>query len=190
MNEDWSIITAKLCPEQYMTANTAHDLQDILLTQWEKGRDTLAKALKDKEPAPKMPANTQVKEEIKLKIELDPHGNPVHPDKIPPFISIHLARFNQYKNKHFVAVTPPPTLMLPITDHPNCFLKGSLVSVTAHLGPSMYGGHYVAYLKKSEAWGYCSDSTLGICESEEEVKKDISTQGYLFFYRCEGIVRN
>lgn len=171
-----------------------HNLRDILIKQIDRERETFVAPLigKEAEGCSPLPPGTTVTEEISLKIPLDTAGRPVEPQKLPVFIPIQFSRFGSSHNKSFAYVTPPEEIKLPIKDHPMHVLKATLVSVTVHHGYTIGGGHYIALLKQKIAdkmqWVYCSDSQVGICQKEDQVEQDISFQGYLYFYKVNGIV--
>ncbi len=83
----------------------------------------------------------------------------------PNDLLIQLKRFyrdpNGTQGKYNDLIQAPETLELP-----NSFVRSGQSAAyhcdafLVHLGPSLDGGHYVAYVKVGNAWWYCSDSSV------------------------------
>ncbi|KAB8109287.1 hypothetical protein EE612_045505 [Oryza sativa] len=115
--------------------------------------------------------------------------------KLPPVLTIHLMRYLEDLTKvighvSFKEILDVGQFMDPSSeDRDNSRYR--LVGFVEHLGPSMYAGHYVAYVRPSppqqtngsSSWFRASDTDITEVSLEEVLKRE----AYLLFYeRIEG----
>jgi ubiquitin C-terminal hydrolase len=102
--------------------------------------------------------------------------------KPPPSLVIHIKRFaysmdgSMRKIDSFMSF-PEYLDMTRFCRHQNTRHAYALTGIAVHMG-GMQGGHYVAYVKHSGQWHYCSDSRVRLCEIGEVMKQN----AYVLFY--------
>jgi len=73
---------------------------------------------------------------------------------------------------------------------PTSSLRYELYGVCVHIGSTMHGGHYIAYVNRgssleSEEWYSISDSQVSRCSRKDALE----AEAYVAFYRREGVLK-
>ena len=110
---------------------------------------------------------------------------------LPDYLIIHLKRFESdmagnLKKIEDVLQVPFDLDMKSFCDKQCPLSEFNLIGVIIQTG-GIKGGHYYAYIKDQydaqQPWYNCDDSTISKITDEAAMKKDIDTQGYVFFYK-------
>ena len=106
---------------------------------------------------------------------------------LPPVLTVHLKRFaasasGRSLEKVNKQIDCPMTLSMGrfMREGKDSEGRYALLGVVSHSG-GMSGGHYIAYVKKGEAWWYASDTHVKEV-SAEEVRR---AQAYLLFFQAD-----
>lgn len=157
------------------------NLQEIFTHSIQSENREVLRHLPGEERCRELPIGTITKETVKFNKEA------------PPFLPIQLQRFLRRENESLrigIKVEPAETLSLEIvkSDGESELVKYELMASVVHHGSSLYGGHYIAYVKKeleggTSRWIQYNDDSVGLCKKSEEAIKDMAYNGYLFFYK-------
>jgi ubiquitin C-terminal hydrolase len=112
--------------------------------------------------------------------------------ELPRVLVIHLGRFTEHmasdaNGKLEASYTKDPRhVAYPATLDMTRYVRGGvprycqyvLASVVQHDGPTMKGGHYVAYVRHGSSWWRCSDGSV----STETLAAVEAAEAYLLFY--------
>ncbi len=107
-------------------------------------------------------------------------------EQISSRLCLHIQRHGDRKKRN-EKIAIPLELTIPDT----CFsnqkaqtTKYQLKSIVSHIGNSLHGGHYVAYVCHGDQWYYCSDSCIQKIEPQDLAPEKISGTPYVVFYEA------
>ena len=104
--------------------------------------------------------------------------------KTPDNLIIHLKRFDNFRNKVSKPIEYEQSLSLKKYQQPNAVgvkMNYELYGVVIHIGGTLNGGHYIAYIKNPEdKWCIMDDSRVSLNSNNGE-----SNGAYILFYRAK-----